>query len=197
MRLISLVATLIVVGLIAPASPLHCVDRATFTLPAGADEKVLRLQGAATTAPYYIEWTLFGDGRLERVEAYGSDPVRRSEARLSREQMHALIAGLVDNGLADTSRTELDEKIASGWASKRPEGQRFTPAIPPPPDDAPTSELEIRFASYRGSASPHVVLLRRRGVEQLAQELPMIRELQEWARLAKVLDAFVTAEQPK
>jgi len=168
----------------------------TFTLASDPAEKVLRVQFAATTAPSYVEWTVYGDGRLEKVESYTSDPVRRSEVKLPTEQVHALVSGAVDQGLADTNHAALSEKVTAGRAALRPKGQRFTPPIPPPPDDAPTSELEIRLASYRGR-SPHVVLLRRKGVEGLARDLPMVPELQEWARLAKTLDALVTKEQPK
>jgi hypothetical protein len=195
----SLVGLFILAGLGAgldcarPAAP----TQPAFTLASDPAEKVLRVQFAATTAPAYVEWTVYGDGRLEKVESYTSDPVRRREVRLTSEQVHALVSRAIDQGLADTNYAALDAKVAAGWAALRPEGQRFTPAIPPPADDAPTSELEIRFASYRGGRSPHVVLLRRKGVEGLARDLPMVPELQEWARLAKALDELVTKEQPK
>ena len=166
-----------------------------FTLASDPAEKVLRVQFAATTAPYYVEWTVYGDGRLEKVESYTSDPTRRREVKLTLEQVRALVSGAVDQGLVDTNHAALERKIAEGWAKLRPEGQRFTPAVPPPPDDAPTSELEIRLASYREGTSPKVVLLRRRGVQELARELPMVPEIQEWARLADALDALVTGEE--
>lgn len=175
----------------------YAASEPAFTLSADPVEKLLRVQFAAATTPYYVEWTVYGDGRLEKVESYTSDPRRRSQVKLTAEEVQALISRAVDQGLADTSHAALDGKIADGWAQLRPEGQRFTPAIPPPPDDAPTSELEIRLASYRGSKSPHVVLLRRRGVQELACELPMVSELQEWTKLAETLDALVAGEHPK
>jgi hypothetical protein len=194
MRRASLAGLIILAGLKAGG---YAVTEPAFTLATDPAAKVLRVQFAATTAPYYVEWTVYGDGRLEKVESYTSDPTRRSEVKLTTEEVRALISRAVDQGLVDTSHTALAERIADGWAQLRPEGLKFTPTVPPPPDDAPTSELEIRLASYRGGKSPHVVLLRRKGVQELARELPMVAELQEWARLAETLDALVTKERPK
>lgn len=168
-----------------------------FTLSDDPAEAVLRVSFAAATTPYAVEWNVYGDGRLEKVEKYTGDPTKRREVLLSKDQIRDLVSFAVAHGLADADERTLDAKVADGWATARPSGQRFTPAIPPPPEDAAIGELALRLRSYGVEGRPRTVVLRFKGVEELAPYLPGVTELQGWAQLAKKLDALVSQEVKK
>lgn len=91
------------------------VPTTPFTLSDDPAEAVLRLSFAATTAPYAVEWTVYGDGRLEKVEKYTGDPAKRREVRLSTEQVRDLVGHAVTHGLADADERSLDAKEAFHW----------------------------------------------------------------------------------
>ena len=167
-----------------------------FTLASEPTAVVLRISFFAHQNKTSIYYTLYGDGRLERVATNPAYPTKRVEVALSPQQVHALIAPAVERGLAHTSQQQLDEKMRRAWAfdPNRPKGSLPVPA---PPQGAGTAELALHLASSGSSRLPVKNSLRIEGVDVVAQELPGVPELQAWmGLLTSIKQALAQGKSP-
>ena len=166
-----------------------------FTLSAAATETLARISYFGSTLPLRIDYTLYGDGRLERVLTDAASPTKREVTTLSRAQVQELMGGAVAHGLATTSQSGLDRKIRDGRAFD-PKRQPQTPELPASPPDAGFVEVEIRLTSLGRAPGAVTNRLRLRGLEETARELPAIQELGWWVHLRETFDALLRAQKP-
>lgn len=188
-------AVALFLALLGPSGASNGANPPPFTLSAAATDPLVRISYFASTQPLRIDYTLYGDGRLERVLADAAYPTKREEVTLPRGEVVQLVAGAVEHGLATTVQSELDEKIRDGWAYD-PRRQPQTPAIPPSPPDAGLVEVEIHLASLGTSQGAVTNRLRLRALEETAEELPSIPELSWWVHMRKTFDALLKGQKP-
>src|SRR5687768_4503483 len=121
------------VGLVAIAAYARgsVAAQQTFTLATDPTEVVLRLSFLGNTLPTRIEYTLYGDGRLEKVVTDAAYPTRRREVFVTDEEMHGLVRSAVLHGLASTGQEELTGKMRAVADKARKPGE--LPSVIPPP----------------------------------------------------------------
>jgi hypothetical protein len=90
----------------------------SFTYSKSPSDLILFVQAAAPSAGNVTSMSLYGDGRLElRLKRWRSGEDKRWDARLTADEVEALMTKAVESGLAEWDRARIaaeQKKLASG-----------------------------------------------------------------------------------